>query len=471
MTPGGTEPIHDASGASWWLDGGLIRPIRKFSGAVVIAAGPWHVSVVALAVASVTMQPVLGVEAVEDLRLTVVYAFCLAPLVAGPVGAVAARLVGAEIDRGEFRQTSAIFLVAALASALIAELMALLLVLVLGIGPFDVAAAFVFLSGAAALLWTSFAVLTALKAYGLLIWSFAGGRGIGLGLIMLATRGEIDTEILIWSFTAGIAICVCFAVIRVRRVAGGNDGDFVEAARTLLAEVWRLRLLALGVELAIIAVWIDKWVFWASPVGMRSVAGFLHYSPYDSVMFVAHISAIPSYAALLMFNDGDLRRVIEVFRERLRDGSTYARIRGSIDAMSQAVWSGIFSIVFLQAALTAGMVLMAPALVKALDFNFVQFLTLRVGLIGVFLHAFFLMSCAVLLVCNRARVFLALQASFMIGNFLASLGFYHQVGISAYAFFVSSLVMAVVGFLCAYQALIRFDYLTFLGENDAFYTR
>jgi hypothetical protein len=31
--------------------------------------------------------------------------------------------------------------------------------------------------------------------------------------------------------------------------------------------------------------------------------------------------------------------------------------------------------------------------------------------------------------------------------------------------------MAVVGFLCAYQALIRFDYLTFLGENDAFYTR
>jgi uncharacterized membrane protein len=197
----------------------------------------------------------------------------------------------------------------------------------------------------------------------------------------------------------------------------------------------------------------------------------MHYSPYDSVMFVAHLSAIPSYAALLLFHGSDLSSGVEAFRARLRDGSTYLRIRGSVEALGQTVWSGVFSIVFLQAALTTCMVLMAPALTTAFDFSFDQLLTLRVGLIAVFLHAFFYLSCAVILICNRARVFLMLQAAFLFLNLTASIVFYAELGMSAYAFFASALVMAVVSFIVAYRMLMSFDYLTFLGENDSLYCR
>lgn len=456
---------------SWWLGGSLLRPVRTFAGAVVIAAGPWLVSVVALAIVSVTMTPVLGFEAVEDLRLTVVYAFCLAPLVAGPVGAIAARLIAAEVDGGEIRQAPALFLVAAIGSALVAEGLALGLVLLLGIKPFEVAAAFVFLTGAAALLWTSFAALTALKAYRLLIWSFSGGMAVAVGCIMLATRGEIDTEILIWSFTAGIALCVCLAVIRMRFVAAGSGGDLMRALRHTLCEIRRLWPLGLGVVFAVAAAWVDKWVYWLTPEAARSAAGFVYFSPYDTVMFVAHLTAIPTYAALLLFHDSDLRSGVETFRARLKDRSTYERMRQSVEALGQAVWSGVFSIVFLQAAVTTCMVLMAPALAKALDFSFDQLLTFRVGLIAVSLHAFFYLSCAVVLVCSRARVFLILQAAFLVLNLVASLVFYAGIGMSAYAFFASALVMAVVAFFVAYRALMKFDYLTFLGENDSLYGR
>lgn len=456
---------------TWLLGGSLLRPVITFLGAVVIVAGPWLVSIFALAIVSVTMTPVLGFEAVEDLRLTVVYAFCLAPLVAGPSGAIAARLIAAEVDSGEVRQAPALFLVAAIGSALLAEGFALGLVPLLGIAPFELAAAFVFLTGAAALLWTSFAALTALKAYRHLIWSFSGGMTVAVACIMLGTRGETDTELLIWSFTVGIAICVSLTVIRVRRTASGSDADLMQAVRDMLHAVRRLWVLGLGILLAVMGVWADKWVYWLSPEAMRSAAGFLHYSPYDSVMFVAHISTIPTFASVFLFHDSKLMSGVGAFRVSLTDRSTYENIRNSVEALGQTVWSGLFSIVFLQAALTTAMVLMAPALAKSLDFSFSQLLTLRVGLIAVFLHAVFYLCCAVILVCNRARLFLILQALFLLLNFAVSLGFYLQIGMSAYGLFSSALIMAVVAFFVAFRALMKFDYLAFLGENDALYKK
>jgi uncharacterized membrane protein len=466
---GGEDSAESA--LSWWFGGGLLRPVREVLGAVVIAAGPWLVSVIALGVVSVTMTPAIGFRSVEDLRLTVVYAFCFAPLVAGPVSTIAARLIAAGLETGEIRQAPALFLVAAVGSALVAEALAVGLVLILGIEPFEVAAAFVFLTGAAALLWASFAVLTALKAYRLLIWSFSGGMALTVACIMLATLGELDTEILIWSFTAGIALTVAFAAIRVRRSAAGSEGDMLPALSDMLREAQRLWPLGLGVLFAIMGVWVDKWVYWLTPESVRSAAGFRHYSPYDSVMFVAHLSAIPTYAAWLLFHGSDLKVSVSIFRTRLEDRSTYGRIHGAVESLGQTVWSGVFSIVFLQAALTACTVLMAPAIATALNFSFDQLITLRVGLIAVFLHAFFYLSCAIILLCNRARVFLLLQASFLVLNLTASFIFYNQVKMSAYAFFVSALTMAIIAFIVAYRALLAFDYLTFLGENDSFYKR
>lgn len=455
----------------WWFSGSLLLPIWQVASAVIIAAGPWLVSVVALAIVSATMQPVVGRAAVEDLRLTVVYAFCIAPLVAGPIGTIAARLVAEEVKTGTVRQAPAIFVVAALGSALLAEIFTLCIVFILGIGPSEVAAAFVVLTGAAALLWTSFAVLTALKTFSFLVWSFVSGIGFALVCIMLAARGQIGTEILIWSFAAGIALSSCLAMIRICQAADGQIGNPVDAIHALWAAMGKLRLVWLGVLCAIVAIWIDKWVFWATPAADHSTAGFAHFSPYDTVMFVAHLSAIPTYAALVLFHDTNLMQSVESFRSDLREGSTFNRIRRSVDSLEKTVWIGLCSILFLQGTVTACAVLMAPAAAKALGFSFDQFLTLRIGLIGVFLHCIFYLSCVVVLVCNRSLMFLLLQAGFLLCNLLASLVFYFAIGMSAYAFFTSSLIAAGVAIFVAYRSLTNLDYLTFLGENDAIYAR
>jgi polysaccharide biosynthesis protein PelG len=468
---GSTDPgrFAPASVLRWYFGGPLLRPICAFVAAVVVSVGPWIVSVIALVIVSVTMQPVMGAAAVEDLRLTVIYALGLAPLIAGPVGTVAARLVRASLEERGGQLIPEIFLTAALVSGVVAQLLAVVASLALGIEPVGISLGLVFLSAAAALLWTSFAVLAALRQYGFLILAFSAGMGLSVACALMTTRAEPTVELLIWSFTAGIVFCVALMMSRIWAGHRMRDEDLVTAFCVLIGEIRLHWQLCLGILFAMCGVWVDKWVFWLGPEGMRSAAGFVHFSTYDSVMFVAHLSMIPSFAAMLLFQDGALDQAIERFRRVLRDRSTYALIAEAGRALQHTVWSHVFTIVFIQAACSAGLVMMAPVIANAMHFSFVQFDLLRVGTVAVFLQSLFYFSCSVLMICNRISLFYRVQILFFVTNLVTSIICMQVFGVSAYGVFFSSLLMAVISFAYAYTSLSRYDYLVFVGENDALY--
>lgn len=455
----------------WWLSDPLLGPARRIGGAIIVAAGPWLVSVIALAIISVTMTPAMGLSAVEDLRLTVVYAFCIAPLAAGPIGAAAARRIAAEVDADAGARVPELFVAAAAFSGLLAQIIALAVCLLLGIGPVGVATGFVFLTGAAALLWTSFAVLAAVGAYGFLIAAFSGGMVFSVVCTLLAARGAPTTELLIWCFAAGVLFCVAFCLRHIQRRFPSGYEDFLPGARALLKDLRDSAVLCAGVLFAMIGVWTDKWTYWFGPDGVRSEAGLLHYSAYDSVMFLAHLSVIPSYAALLVFHRGDLVASIERFKAALAARDTYRSVRACVDDLERTAWTGVFTIAFVQGAVTLGFVLMAPLVAKSFSFSFDQFLMLRVALIGAFLHSIMFLCCAILLVASRNRHFMLIQGGFLGLNLLLSVVLYAVAGVTPYAFFASSLVAAAAAFYCAYRAISGYDYLCLLGENDSLCTR
>lgn len=457
--------------ARWVMTDPLLASVTRLGAAVIVAAGPWLVSVIALALISVTMTPVMGFAAVEDLRLTVVYAFCIAPLAAGPIGAIAARRVSAAIEAGQTGSVAELFLSAAALSSAVAQVIAVLACLALGIGPTGVAIGFVFLTGTAALLWTSFAVLAAVRAFGFLIAAFTGGMALSVACAMAAATRGPTTEILIWCFAVGLAFCVALSVRHVQRLFACR---WLTLGATFLDLLQHLRgnaVLCAGVLFAICGVWIDKWVFWFGPDGVRSAAGYLHASGYDSVMFLAHLSVIPSFAALLIFHHGDLIAAIDRVHAALEARATHALLREAVQDLVRVAWSGVFTIVIVQSAVTIGLVLMSPLLERSLDFSFDQFLMLRIGFIGCFFHAVMFLSCAMLLVANRTRHFALIQGAFLLLNLTLSVALYLAVGVSAYAFFISALAAGAVALYAAYRALLDYDYHLFLGENDSLYQK
>lgn len=453
----------------WIAADPLLASAGRVGAAVIVAAGPWLVSVIALALISVTMTPVMGFAAVEDLRLTVVYAFCIAPLAAGPVGAIAARRISARIEMGETAPVPELFLAAALVSGLAAQLLALAVSLALGIGPASILVGFVCLTTAAALLWTCFAVLAAMGSYAFLIAAFTGGMVLSVVCVMVVDVPT--TEILIWSFSAGISLCAALSMRHIQRRFACDHSSFTATFRELLALLRRHAVLCAGVLCAISGIWVDKWVFWLGASGVRSSAGFLHFSGYDSVMFLAHLSAISTYAGLLMFHRTDLVAAIERFRASLDARATHGLLRQRVDRLEEVAWSGIVTIAMVQASVTIGLVMMSPVLVDQLDLSFDQLLVLRVGLIAVFFHSVLFLFCTLLLVANRVRHFALVQGCFLVLNLILSVVIDATVGMSAYAMLASAILSAAICFPLAYMSLRAYDYHLFVGENESLYVQ
>lgn len=446
--------------------GALLRPIGTFAGAIAVVAGPWLVSIAALALITIHMEPVMGRAAVEDMRLTVVYAFCLAPLVAGPIGAVAARRVGAGPVGEAHRVHAAAFVLSGALSAALAALVAW----ALGIAPLELGLAFVFLNVAASQLWITFALLGALRAHRHLVSAFAAGMCAALICVLAIAGRAPSVELLVWTFTGGILLSCALSSFAIR-TRGAEPPGLLSALRALTADLGRERHLAFGVLCAIAGVWIDKWVLWLGPEGIRSAAGFMHYAPYDSAMFVAHMTVVPTLAALHLFHDGVLAPQIARFRAALAAGATHRHLSRTLVGAVQATWSGIFSILVFQGALTACFILAVPMLAMLVDLGHDQMQMLRTGLVATFLHCAMFLSCTIILLTGRVRHFLVVQGSFLALNGAASVAILLVSGGGAGGFLAASLLGSVAAFVVAYRALARFDYVTLLAENTGLFAR
>lgn len=456
---------------SWLLGGFLFEPIRTFSKSVIIVAGPWLLSVFALGVISAVIEPVLGRSATEDLRLTIIYSLCIAPLVAGPMGAITARLIRKSIDEDDGHMVPEFFLSALIGSGTLTSLLAMIVCIVLGITDQDTALAFVFLSVATALLWTCLSVLSAMRCYGFLIVAFGFGMLFCLLAAVLAASVDLDIHKLVWAFASGIVFCVALVMARIVDCHKRQDDDLRLGIIVLANEIIRQKYLVFGILLAFCGVWVDKWVLWASPVSERSLSGFLHYSSYDGVMFLAHLSIIPTFAAMHILHEEDVTDAIKRFRRTMNRRANFSTVNAAVNALVARVWNGIFLIVFVQATITASLVLIAPIMSQLMHFDFRQFLMLRVGLLAVFVHSIFYVSSSVLVVCGRHRLFFIVQLVFFLANLLFSIAFFLAVGPSAQGIFAASLIAALICFLVAYRSLQKFHYLELVGENEALFDR
>lgn len=142
-----------------------------------------------------------------------------------------------------------------------------------------------------------------------------------------------------------------------------------------------------------------------------------------------------------------------------------ATLREHVAALGRTAWSGLFTIFFVQAALTLGLVVMGPLLATWMNFDFNQFLMLRVGLVGVLLHGGMVLCCAVMLVADCNRHLMLLQGGFVISNLMMSILLHWLIGPSSYAILFPSLTVTPIALPAARHALHGYDYLTFPGDT------
>lgn len=471
--PGLSPPPSKLEHAISWTAGGrVLGPVASFLERMMVVAGPWLISITALAVISVTFEPILGRSGIEDLSLTVIYALCLAPLTAGPIGAVVARLLNESVEAGDGEgKIASLTLIGLVVAGSGAAGLALLAGLALPIADGGLLVAFLFLTVASAQLWVCLAILAALRAYGFLMAAFTAGIALSVCAMVFTARATPSIDFLVWSFSAGLFFFVTLSTGRVVGRVWPESEQLSDAWVIFWHALVRQRFLVLGILFAFLAVWVDKWVFWFGPEGFVSNAGFRHFGYYDSVMFLAHLSILPTFAAMSVFHDGPLTRAVEDLRARLHARANHESVRASVADLGATVWSGVIRIGFVQGIVTVAAILTAPMAARLLDFDITQFFLVRIGFVAVFLHATIYLLGAVLIMSGRIRVFCAIQGLHLAANLFFSVLSYVTVGVSAFGFFAASLAVVPVAFAAAHIALSRYLYFLLVGENESLYIR
>jgi len=457
--------------ADWWLDGPLLKPIRRILEALIVAAGPWVLAVVTLALIGRAAERWLIPETLEDVRLAVVYAFMIAPMVAAPLGIIAARLITTTSEpTNNAPAVAALMLVTCGIAGLIGQAFAAMAVFALSLSNPELALAFVVLTSSSAMMWTAFIIMNACRLRPHLVLSFAAGMGLALTLCHFSIQVSVSGALLVWGFTAGIALsfALCLAPFRMMDLSPA-------LMRQTVVDLWKAACvtwpLALGALLAMVGIWADKWLAWTGPNGLVSAAGFLHSPTYDSALFLAHLSAVPGLAALTIHFENPARRAMAKFQNILTNGASLQAAEQAGEVLAAKLWSGVHRTLLAQLALSGLLLLLAPTIAAVAGLRLDQFLILRTALIGSLLHILFLSTSAVLILCNRKPAFLVLQLLFLITNVSGTVILSAIYGTTALGFTIAAAVGSIAATIYARETLrdvLRHCYLT---GNEALFRK
>jgi polysaccharide biosynthesis protein PelG len=209
-------------------------------------------------------------------------------------------------------------------------------------------------------------------------------------------------------------------------------------------------------------------VVWLSPFGTQIQNGLLHAPLYDSAMFVSYLVVIPAYAAFVVHLEVRFFRNYRLFYSSILEHATLAQIRAHGQQLREDTIASLSGITVPQLAICALVAVSAPAVIDALDMQFRQAGTLRMGVIGAAFQFLFITCSSLTLYFDRRMMFFLLQTVFLVLNAaltwaLLALG-PNYLGLG---FLAASAISALIAYLALARTLYRLDYLTFIANNPA----
>ncbi|WP_173932861.1 exopolysaccharide Pel transporter PelG [Chelativorans sp. Marseille-P2723] len=453
---------------------GVIGPAATLSHGAVIAAGPWIFTVLSIAVIDRATIGILLDEHSYAFRGLVIYAFALSLFATMPVVNVAVRQVADDIFLGNFHEIRPRYVAALILSSLASAAVAGVTLTLLRVSGIDLVVA-IAATTVVGLIWPSLAFCSATRDYSGITSGFVIGLVVSIMATVAVAHADWGSAAMMAAFTTGLGLVFFALAGRILSTFPSPVRQIGPQLANLLKGFVSYRVLALGSGIAIAALWMDKWIMWVSPQGVRLENGLISAPVYDGAMFIAYLVIIP---ALGMFVTGIETTFFKAYRgyfHAIHARAPLSRIHVARTTLDRQATRLLWRMMAIQAILCTVAAMAAPSLVNAVGLQYQQIGILRLGLAAALFQFIFLAATSLLLFFERHGRFLVLQTIFLVcqvGFTLLSiwlgpeyLGLGHLVACAAAAF----AAMAVLD-----RTLKKLVYLTFdtaLRQSLAFGSR
>lgn len=441
----------------------LIGLTRAYVHSAFIATGPWMFTVVSIVFIVLLGSDFTTSLGVETFRLIIIYNFSFSLVLSGPVMLVVSRylsdLMYAKDPEGG-------------PGVMLGSLALLYVTQILFVGPFyffyvnlefplrfAAIVNFFLVTG----IWIMTVFLSTIKDFTFITRVFAVGTISGIAFTVLLARHASVLGMLI-AFNIGLSI-VFFGMMA--KTFSEFPYRVIQPFHFLsyFKRYWGLALTGFIYNLAI---WVDKWIMWFSPQRIVSETRMIHYPNYDSAMFLAYLTIIPSMAVFLVSIETRFYEQYQKFNRDIQGLATYAQIDKNHRNIVQTIHDSFRNFTIVQGSIAAVVIFMAPTIFQWLNINFLQLSIFRAGVAGALFHFMLLYLTIVLQYFDFRRVVLLLYLFFLatnIGFTILSI----NMGFAFYGFgyLVSCILSFFVTYIVAHYYLRRLPYETFISHNSS----
>ena len=441
--------------------GDLIGLAGGWFHAAFAASGAWIFTIVTLAAITLIGPRVAAYDDLQTFRIIVVYDFAFSLVLTGPVTMVVTRYTSDSLFAGDVSGLPGTLVGAlGLVYATQAPIAVLFYTTAATLDPLTVLAAvccYLLVAG----IWVVSVFLSTLKEFAAVSRTFAVGMGVSLvGTVGLAPVAGAAGMLL--GFSAGLAVIQFSLIARV-------FAEFPYGLREPLAFLSHFRRhweLAAGGAVYYAGIWVDKWVMWWAPERERLPSGLISYPDYDSALFLACLTMVPSMAMFIVAVETDFFGRYRRFYHRIAQHATLDEIVANQQGLVGSVFEGARRLLLLQGGMAALVVLSAPWVFDLLGINYAQMGMFRLGVLGVVFHLLFVFLTILLSYLDLNRSVLWLSALLLAVNAIFTwasreLGFAYY----GYGYFLSAVTAFLVAVYVAMRYLDDLPYHTFISGN------
>lgn len=214
-----------------------------------------------------------------------------------------------------------------------------------------------------------------------------------------------------------------------------------------------------------IGIWIDKIIFWFSPVGQH-VDSFLYaYTDYDGATFFAFLTAIPSYTYFLVKIETDFYGYFRAFFHSIINKRPYSDIHAEKLKIAATVRESLTGLIKLQGTVTLLCLLFVEQIAGFFNLPALGTMILEKALIAVFLQMLLLTVLIFLMYFDIRLEVLIVTTVFFVSNVLFTLitlklGYVFY----GYGYLFACLLGLVVGYVFLDRHLRDLEYRTFVSQ-------
>ncbi len=433
--------------------------LRAYVYAALISSGPWLMSIICLAILGLYKSFAMGRHEHEIFRSTVVYIFAGSLIFTGFFQLVTTRYLADQLYVKQHMYTLRTFWTSSCLLLATGLPVAILFFWTFDLPPFYKACS-ILLFLVICLIWMAMVFISAVKDYFDITLAFALGTAASIiSAILLAKPLGVNGYIL--GFLAGQSIIFFWLMSRLLTEyppAPLWDGEFVHYFR----KYWDLVLIGVVYNTAI---WADKIVFWLADDARVIVPHFRVHDLYESPVFTSYLTIVPTMAIFLIKVETKFYEYYRNYYAKVVDRRSLRSITKEKGFLVDMLKEQIREIFVIQGIVTGLVVIFAPHIAEALQYNALQIPILRSTSIGSFLQVLLLITIIILFYFELRKRVLIVSLFYLITN----AGFSYlslQLGpqFYGYGYCYSCLLSLLLAFVILNHSIENLEFLTFAKQ-------